>query len=289
MNATSMFLAERQFADDRSDGPSASTSPRSTRRHRRVTSGSLVDAGVLVGTRVLDQRVDIDAGVVVDDFLLVHAHDDCDRHRPGRSDAATQGDSRSRRSHAPPARSMPVPTSGFSERSVGTAWRCMFAPISARLASSCSMNGTSAAATGHRLHRRYVHVAGSPDGRLQHGFSLGNGRRTKAAPGSCRPLFDSAVGLGDARTRVLRSPTGTRRLSVTLPLTTLRYGVSRKRVLVGARVHGQRVDQADVRAFRRFDRCRRGRNASGARRALRSRRARGSGRLGRAPRRDACA
>ena len=44
-------------------------------------------------------------------------------------------------------RSMPVPTSGVCERSVGTAWRCMFEPISARLASSCSRNGISEAAT----------------------------------------------------------------------------------------------------------------------------------------------
>ena len=44
-------------------------------------------------------------------------------------------------------RSMPVPTSGFSARSVGTAWRCMFEPISARFASSCSRNGMRAAAT----------------------------------------------------------------------------------------------------------------------------------------------
>ncbi len=44
-------------------------------------------------------------------------------------------------------RSMPVPTSGFSARSVGTAWRCMFEPIRARLASSCSRNGISEAAT----------------------------------------------------------------------------------------------------------------------------------------------
>jgi hypothetical protein len=42
---------------------------------------------------------------------------------------------------------MPVPTSGFSARRVGTAWRCMLEPISARLASSCSRNGISAAAT----------------------------------------------------------------------------------------------------------------------------------------------
>ena len=45
------------------------------------------------------------------------------------------------------ARSRPVPTKGFSETSVGTAWRCMFEPMSARLASSCSKNGISAAAT----------------------------------------------------------------------------------------------------------------------------------------------
>ena len=43
--------------------------------------------------------------------------------------------------------SMPVPTSGASARTSGTAWRCMFEPISARLASSFSRNGISAAAT----------------------------------------------------------------------------------------------------------------------------------------------
>src|SRR5678815_4364880 len=42
---------------------------------------------------------------------------------------------------------MPVPTSGFSGRRQGTAWRCMLEPISARLASSCSRNGMSEAAT----------------------------------------------------------------------------------------------------------------------------------------------
>ena len=44
-------------------------------------------------------------------------------------------------------RSMPVPTSGISERSSGTAWRCMFEPMSARLASSCSRKGIIAVAT----------------------------------------------------------------------------------------------------------------------------------------------
>jgi hypothetical protein len=43
--------------------------------------------------------------------------------------------------------SMPVPTIGASARSSGTAWRCMFEPIRARLASSFSRNGISEAAT----------------------------------------------------------------------------------------------------------------------------------------------
>ena len=43
--------------------------------------------------------------------------------------------------------STPVPTIGARGCSSGTACRCMFAPISARLASSCSRNGISAVAT----------------------------------------------------------------------------------------------------------------------------------------------
>ena len=43
--------------------------------------------------------------------------------------------------------SMPVPTKGASDWISGTAWRCMLEPISARLASSFSRNGISAAAT----------------------------------------------------------------------------------------------------------------------------------------------
>ena len=43
--------------------------------------------------------------------------------------------------------SMPVPTNGASLWISGTAWRCMLEPIRARLASSFSRNGISAAAT----------------------------------------------------------------------------------------------------------------------------------------------
>jgi hypothetical protein len=43
--------------------------------------------------------------------------------------------------------SMPVPTKGASACRSGTAWRCMFEPMSARFASSFSRNGISEAAT----------------------------------------------------------------------------------------------------------------------------------------------
>jgi hypothetical protein len=43
--------------------------------------------------------------------------------------------------------SSPVPTSGAWVIISGTAWRCMFAPISARFASLCSRNGIRAVAT----------------------------------------------------------------------------------------------------------------------------------------------
>ena len=43
--------------------------------------------------------------------------------------------------------SSPVPTIGGSVRRRGTDWRCMFEPMRARFASSCSRNGMSAAAT----------------------------------------------------------------------------------------------------------------------------------------------
>ncbi len=43
--------------------------------------------------------------------------------------------------------SMPVPTKGASARSRGTAWRCIFDPMRARLASSFSRNGIRLAAT----------------------------------------------------------------------------------------------------------------------------------------------
>src|ERR1700759_3753414 len=55
-------------------------------------------------------------------------------------------------------RSIPVPISGGAGLSSGTAWRCMFEPIRARVASSCSRNGISEAAADQ--HLRALEFAG---------------------------------------------------------------------------------------------------------------------------------
>ena len=60
---------------------------------------------------------------------------------PARLDCTTYPESRATTA------SMPVPTSGDSDLINGTACRCMFEPINARFASSCSKKGTNAVAT----------------------------------------------------------------------------------------------------------------------------------------------
>src|SRR5688572_9278152 len=60
---------------------------------------------------------------------------------PLASQTTTARESRATRS------SSPVATNGASVTSSGTAWRCMFEPINARFASSCSRNGIKPAAT----------------------------------------------------------------------------------------------------------------------------------------------
>ncbi len=60
-------------------------------------------------------------------------------------------------------RSIPVPTIGFSGLTSGTACRCIFDPINARLASLCSRNGMSEAAT-ETICRGDISTASSFDG-----------------------------------------------------------------------------------------------------------------------------
>ena len=139
------------------DGPSASTSP-SRDDVADVHQRTLVDAGVLVRTRVLGQRVDIDAGVVVARSPFVHAHHDAAGIDLVDHAAATRRP-RSRRSRAPPrARCRCRPAASRHAASARPGAACS-APISARLASSCSRNGHQRRRDRHGLHRRHVHVA----------------------------------------------------------------------------------------------------------------------------------
>ena len=110
-------LAERELAQigRRTVGQRVALRHDVTDVHQRT----LVEVGVLVGTGVLGQRVDIDAGIVVADFFFVHAHHDTAASTwsitPPRLAVMMTPESRAT------ARSMPVPTSGVCERSVGTA------------------------------------------------------------------------------------------------------------------------------------------------------------------------
>ena len=98
------------------------------------------------GTHVLGEVVDVHTRFTGLRFVVVDTH-----HHAARIDkvhaAATARQQRPYRSPSPRCASMPVPTNGLSARKHGTAWRCMFEPINARFASSCSRNGINEAAT----------------------------------------------------------------------------------------------------------------------------------------------
>ena len=70
-------------------------------------------------------------------------------------------------------------------RTTGTAWRIMFEPIRARFASSFSRNGTSDAATRHKLVRGDVHQR--DNARLHHD------EVTTARAGSDKPRSVAAL------------------------------------------------------------------------------------------------
>ena len=148
-------------------------------------------------------------------------------------------------------RSMPVPTSGFSARRQGTAWRCMFEPISARLASSCSRNGISEAATD-------TICEGATS---MYSILSGRGERELVAMAAGHQLVDELAGLVELGVRlgdhVLAFLDRRQELDVLGDLAVLHAAVRRldEAVVVGARVEGERVDEADVRAFRRLDRA----------------------------------
>ena len=95
----------------------------------------LVQAGSLVQADVLAQLVDV---VVIDDH-------------PGRVDVGDRAVLQGLDDHARVDGDRTLEPGGddgrLGHRASGTAWRCMFEPMSARLASSCSRNGIKPAET----------------------------------------------------------------------------------------------------------------------------------------------
>jgi hypothetical protein len=131
-------------------GPSARTWPFFT--FALLDQNLLVDAGRGVRAHELANRVDMDAGTGVGlDLLLALGKlavlgDDDGVAVDGGNLARFLGNEH-RAGIAATRSSRPVATKGASVTSKGTAWRCMFEPISARFASSCSRNGIRPAAT----------------------------------------------------------------------------------------------------------------------------------------------
>ncbi len=187
------------------------------------------------------------------------------------------------------ARSMPVPTNGASARSSGTAWRCMFAAHEGAVGVVVLEERDERGRHRHHLasaRRPCSSISSRGNEHRPRRAVDGHGRRALRRSGRpCRAAalawammyFASSIGRQVDRPRRSRWPSTTRR-----------YGRLDEAVLVDAREGRQRVDQTDVRAFRRFDRAHAAVVRSGERRGLRSRRARGSDRPGQAPTGGAC-
>ncbi len=147
--------------------------------------------------------------------------------------------------------SRPVPTQGGSTFSNGTACRCMFEPIKARLASSCSRNGISAAETETVCFGEMSTYSN---------LIAADGREVTLDAGQLQALLDvtAADGHGIRRGQdALHLFVGTQVLHVAVDLAVLDDAVRRdeEAVLVDVRVDRQRRDEADVGAFRRLDRA----------------------------------
>ncbi len=149
-------------------------------------------------------------------------------------------------------RSMPVPTSGASVTSSGTAWRCMLEPISARLASSCSRNGIIAVATD-QICSGETSMRSTSFGRDRHVLT-GLGAAQDLVALEVALVIDRRVGLGDDLLLLLR---GVDADDLVGHLAALDHPVrgGDEAVLGDLRVGRQRADQADVRALRGLDRA----------------------------------
>ena len=123
-------------------------------------------------------------------------------------------------------RSMPVPTSGASVLSSGTAWRCMFEPISARLASSCSRNGIIAVATD-QICSGETSIRSTSSG-ATYTYWPACVRQRIESPGQLAVVVDRRGGLRDQALLLLAVASRWTISSVTLPFLTTRYGVVTK-------------------------------------------------------------
>ena len=121
---------------------------------------------------------------------------------------------------------MPVPTSGASATSSGTAWRCMFEPISARFASSCSRNGIIAVATDQICSGETSTRSTSFGATVTYWPACV--RQTTSGPFSL-PVFSSTGWLACAISSSASCVASRRTISsVTTPSLTTRYGVVTK-------------------------------------------------------------
>ena len=148
---------------------------------------------------------------------------------------------------------MPVPTSGASVVSSGTAWRCMFEPISARLASSCSRNGIIAVATDQICSGETSTRSTSLGPTVTYWPAC---VRQRISGPFRRPGLgvDRRVGLRD-QALLLLGRVEVHDLVGDDAVADDPVGRRDEAVLGDLRVGGERADQADVRALRRLDRA----------------------------------
>ena len=210
---------------------------------------TLVDVGVLVRTRVLGEVVDVHADIARPGFVVVDAHHDARGiHRLDRTAAA-------RHQRGAGVDGAGALDAGADQRLLGDERRH-------RLALHV---GTHERAVGvvvleernqrrghrHDLRRRDVDIFHLVR-RGQHEFVLAAARDQLVGEAAAR--VECRVRLRDHELALLD---GGQVIHLVDHLAVVHLAVRRleETVLVGARIHRERVDQADVRAFRRFDRA----------------------------------
>src|SRR4249919_759211 len=239
-------LAERELADvgRGTVGQHVAAGHAVAHVHQR----GLVDAGVLVGARVLDQRVDVDAGVgAAADFGFV----DLDHDAAG-VDLLDHATAARVHRHARVARHGALDAGAHQrllrlQRRHGLALHVRAHQRAVRVV--VLEEGHERGRDRHGLHRRDVHEVDLAR-RLEQRFTLVAARHELR--GDAALVVGRRVGLRDD---VLVLFDRREEFDVVGDLAVHDLAVRRleEAVAVGAREHGERVDQADVRAFRRLD------------------------------------